>query len=110
MKKTLIIHGIVAKVIKELPSEVKFDLAEVFTKLQYGMVLGLPISRPMPVVQTGAHEIRLHDRSKSYRVFYYVKSHQGILVFHIFEKKTQKTTERQIRLAKIRLKEMLKND
>jgi phage-related protein len=61
----------------------------------------------MPTVGTGVEELRIRDQSGIYRVFYYVKLVRGILVFHAFMKKTQKTPQREIDLGKKRLKEML---
>jgi phage-related protein len=110
MKKALIIHNKVAKDLCNLEQNTRIEVAEVLSKLQYGIILGLPISRPMPVVYPGVHEIRIGDRIGNYRIFYYLKSSKGILVFHLFQKKTQKTPLQEIRLGKTRLKELLRND
>lgn len=82
-------------------------MGELLLKLQLGITLGMPNSKPMPSVHPGAHELRLKDTAGIYRVFYYLKSEQGILVFHAFTKKTQKTPQGEIELGKKRLKEML---
>jgi phage-related protein len=42
-----------------------------------------------------------------YRAFYYTASPLGILVFHAFQKKTQRTPPLEIELARKRLKELL---
>jgi phage-related protein len=47
------------------------------------------------------------DRSGAYRVFYYTKLADSLLIFHAFAKKTQKTPQHEIALARKRLKEML---
>lgn len=67
----------------------------------------MPISRPMPSVAAGAAEVRVRDENGSYRVFYYVASARGILVFHAFVKKTRQTPPLEIELARKRLKELL---
>jgi len=41
------------------------------------------------------------------RVFYFLKLADAILVFHAFQKKTQKTPKREIILGQQRLKEVL---
>jgi len=64
----------------------------------------------MPSVGIGVAEIRVKDRDGIYRTFYYVKSRKGILVFHAFVKKTQKTPKQEIELARKRLSEMLNED
>ena len=61
----------------------------------------------MPVVNRGVHELRVKDGSGQYRVFYYTKKADAILVFHFFKKKTQETPSQEIETAKGRLKEML---
>jgi hypothetical protein len=43
----------------------------------------------------------------SFRAFYYTASPQGVLVFHAFVKKTQRTPPLEIELARKRLKELL---
>jgi phage-related protein len=79
-------------------------------KLQLGMTLGPPISRPMPGVHPGAHELRFRDATGIQRVFYYVESEQSILVFHAFIKKTQKTPPSEIRIGRRRFKELLSDE
>jgi len=61
----------------------------------------------MPSVAAGVPELRLKDADGSYRTFYYTGSSQGVLVFHAFVKKTQRTPPLEIQLAKKRLKELL---
>jgi phage-related protein len=56
----------------------------------------------------GVEELRTKDASGIYRVFYFKKSAAGIVVFHAFTKKTQKTPQHEIELGQQRLKEMLK--
>jgi phage-related protein len=67
----------------------------------------MPLSRPMPSVAPGVHEIRVRDRNGIYRTFYLLESEQGVLVFHAFVKKTQKTPAREVETARQRLKELL---
>lgn len=42
----------------------------------------------------------------AYRVFYTVVTESGVLVFHAFQKKTEKTPLKEIELGKKRLKEL----
>lgn len=42
-----------------------------------------------------------------YRLFYYARLADSVLIFHAFAKKTQKTPTQEIALAQKRLKEML---
>ena len=61
----------------------------------------------MPTVASGVEELRMRDRTGIYRTFYFTKSLRGILLFHAFVKKTQKTSLHDIELGRKRLKEML---
>lgn len=74
--------------------------------LQAGETLAMPLSRPMPVVAKGVHELRLHSEDGQFRTFYFVAGPTGILVLHAFVKKTQQTPPEEIQRARKRLKEM----
>jgi len=65
------------------------------------------LSRPMSSVGPGVEELRVRDRSGAYRLFYYTRLADSILIFHAFGKKTQKTPPHEIALAQKRLQEML---
>lgn len=67
----------------------------------------MPLSRPMPIVGPGVHELRVKDAANIYRCFYVLRSHRGVFVFHAFVKKTQKTPPSDIRLGRMRLREVL---
>jgi phage-related protein len=81
-------------------------LGEAILDLQHGARLGMPLSRHMPDVAPGAQELRIKDASGIYRAFYIVKSRQAVIVFHAFEKKSQKTPRYELELARKRLLEM----
>jgi phage-related protein len=72
-----------------------------------GEQLGMPNSRPMPGVAAGVSELRVIGEDGNYRAFYYTASSSGVLVFHAFVKKTQRTPPLEIALARKRLKELL---
>ncbi|MEQ1663811.1 MAG: type II toxin-antitoxin system RelE/ParE family toxin [Bdellovibrionales bacterium] len=105
--KVIRIHKKVAKEIDSLDFSLKRQLSELFAQLASGENLGMPVSRPMPSVKHGVHELRLKDRSGQYRVFYYTKKVDAILVFHFFKKKTQETPLQEISTAQSRLEELL---
>jgi phage-related protein len=44
---------------------------------------------------------------RNFRAFYYTASSHGVLVFHVFVKKTQRTPPLEIDLARKRLMELL---
>ena len=67
----------------------------------------MPDSRPIPGVAAGVSELRVKGADGSFRAFYYTASSQGILVFHAFVKKTQRTPPLDIESGRQRLKEFL---
>jgi phage-related protein len=74
--------------------------------LRIGESLEMPVSRPMPVVEPGVHELRLRDRFGQLRVFYYTKLEDAILVFHLFRKKARRTPKKEIETGRKRFREM----
>ena len=100
-------HPQAREVLRTFPVEVRRALGKAILDLQKGHSLGMPLSRPMPSVAPGVEELRIKDRSGIYRAFYFKKAPRGILVFHAFVKKTQKTPRRELDLGRERLKEML---
>ena len=75
--------------------------------MQLGEQIGMPNSRPMPAVASGVSELRVKGEDGIFRVFYYTASPRGVLVFHAFVKKTQRTPPLEMELARKRLKELL---
>ena len=87
--------------------DIRKQIGEALRDLQKGISLGLPLSRPMPTVAAGTHELRVRGKTTAIRVFYFVKWPEAIVVFHAFQKKTQKTPIRQLILGRQRLDEVL---
>ena len=63
--------------------------------------------KPMPAVGPGTFEIRIHAGGE-WRILYVAKYADAIYVLHAFQKKTQKTTSRDIELARKRYQEIAK--
>ena len=94
------------KEIEALPEELRGDLADALARLDAGLMLSLPLSRPMPAIGRGVHELRLKNRSGAYRVVYALGTHGAVYVLHAFKKTTQATSARNLELAQRRLKEV----
>ena len=60
--------------------------------LQDGESLGLPNSRPMPVIGPRCHELRVNDENKTWRVVHRI-DRDAIVILEVFEKKSQKTPQ-----------------
>lgn len=82
-------------------------LGKAIFALQTGKYLEMPLSRPVKQVGQGVEEIRLKDAAGIYRVFYLARIENCVYVFHAFQKKTQKTPQKEIDLGRKRLKEFL---
>ena len=89
--------------------EIKKELGAVLTRLQKGESVGMPDIRPMPSVGSSVSEIRVSDRSGTYRTFHIIHTEHGILVFHAFNKKTQKTPDHEIEAGRQRLRAFLED-
>lgn len=60
--------------------------------------------KPLKTIGKGVSEIRIRDESGAYRIIYIAKLLDAVYVLHAFQKKTQKTRDVDLSLAKRRLK------
>ena len=63
----------------------------------------------MPTVGKGVEEIRIRDDSGIYRVIYTARLPDAVIVLHVFQKKTPRTSRRDIEIAKARFSELMKD-
>ena len=61
--------------------------------------------KPMHTVGPGACEIRVRDREGAFRVVYVARFRKAIYVLHAFQKKSQKTSRRDLELARARYRD-----
>jgi len=71
--------------------------------IEYGPNLGLPHT---DAFGGGLFELRLKGAEGIARVFFCTMVEQEIVMLHSFMKKTQKTPEKELKLAKKRIKEL----
>lgn len=105
--RPIIFHPKARDEIRRFPKEARNRLGRGLFRLQMGESLGMPNARPMPAVSSGVSELRVRGADGVFRVFYYTASSRDVLVFHAFEKRTQKTPLLEIEMARKRLKELL---
>ena len=72
--------------------------------LQKGRVLAMPHSRPMPVVGTRCHELRVRDRVVDWRIVYRTDA-EAVAILAVFRKTTRVTPQPIIDACIRRLKE-----
>jgi phage-related protein len=71
--------------------------------LQEGESIGLPHSRPMPVIGARCHELRINDESGTFRIMYRVDP-DAIVVLEVVKKKTEQTPQSVIETCRHRLR------
>lgn len=60
----------------------------------------------MNTVGQGVKDIRIRDAVGAFRVMYVAKFADAVYVLHCFQKKTEQTSEKDIKLARKRFKEL----
>lgn len=87
--------------LREFPAEVRKALGEELLRVQNGL---MPVDfKPLKDVGKGAYEIRVR-LDGAWRVIYVAKFANAVYVLHAFEKKTRKTSQNDVELAKQRYK------
>ena len=64
--------------------------------------------KPMPSIGIGVNEIRVREGG-AFRLIYVAKFSEAVYVLHAFQKKTRKTLQTDIELARTRYRAMLKD-
>lgn len=92
------------KIIRKFPDQTRMDAGYQIYRLQKGL---MPTDfKTMQSIGNGVSEIRLH-KPHEHRVIYVAKHSEAVYVLHAFEKKTQKTSKKEIDVAKQAYGEML---
>jgi phage-related protein len=90
--------------VRQFPAEARRTAGYELRRVQQGL---MPSDwKPMRTVGPGVMEIRLHT-GLEHRVFYVARFEEAVYVLHAFEKRTRKTTQADIELAKRRLSAVL---
>ena len=94
----------VYKNIDNWPVGIRAFYAKVTERIKvYGPNLGMPFTRPMG---QGLFEIRAKGKEGIGRAFFCTAIGHKIIVLHTFIKKTQKTPQRELKIARKRIKEV----
>lgn len=93
--------------VRSLGEEERKEIGFLINKLQWGVKLSEPQSKPMKLIHPKSFELRIRSATKSTRVIYVLINPTSILIPHAFGKKSNSTPLKEIKLAKKRLKEML---
>ena len=64
----------------------------------------------MKTIHPKCFELRVKDAEGAYRIIYLLATQDRIFIPHVFQKKTQKTSRKDIEATKKRIKEMLREN
>lgn len=104
MLKSLVFLGSSQDDLRDFPADARHALGLELMRVQFG---GMPTDfKPMSTVGSGAHEIRVQQVDGAWRVIYVAKFGATVYVLHAFQKKTQKTPQADIDLARKRYKQI----
>ncbi|OUR86939.1 hypothetical protein A9Q81_27140 [Gammaproteobacteria bacterium 42_54_T18] len=103
--KRIVFIGRSLKDIKSVPIKAKRETGFQLDRVQNG---NAPFDwKPMPTIGSGAQEIRIKEDNGIYRIIYVAKFEGKVYVLHAFQKKTQKTSNFDLGIAKKAYKEVL---
>lgn len=80
------LHGTVRT--PPLSAEARIEAGYLLRRLQRGESLGLPHSRPLPVLGARCHELRIVDRDNTWRILYRADI-DAVVILEVFSKKTR---------------------
>jgi phage-related protein len=83
-------------------AEARVEAGGLLRRLQRGERLGMPHSRPMPVIGRRCHELRLGDAGKTWRIVCRLDG-DAVVIVDVFQKGTQQTPTRVIQDCRRRL-------
>ena len=101
-KPLAILHGVIKT--PPMSQRARIEAGYLLRLLQRGDPVGMPHSRPMPVIGARCHELRIIDANKIWRIIYRV-DRDAVVIADVFEKKTQKTPKPVINACKGRLRD-----
>ena len=91
--------------LREFPASARNESGYQLDKVQHGL---MPDDfKPMPTIGKGVWELRITDEAGQFRVIYIAKLKDAVYVLHCFQKKTQKTAQKDLDISQKRLRELL---
>ena len=104
--KTVVFRGSSLDDLRSFPASAMREAGYQIDRIQNGQ---LPDDfKPMTSVGSAVAEIRIWDEAGTFRVIYIAKFENAIYVLHCFQKKSQKTSKKDIDLAAKRYKDLIK--
>lgn len=94
--------------IRDFPDDARREVGLQIDRLQRG--LDPNDWKPMKSIGPNVREIRVRDISGAYRVIYLATLDTAVYVLHAFQKKTQTTSKRDLEVATMRFKALMRSD
>lgn len=88
--------------LRDFPEQARSQAGYQLREVQKGLDPGN--WKPMKTVGPGVQEIRIREAAGAFRIIYLASAGDRVVVLHAFQKKTQQTSQRDIDLARSRLK------
>jgi phage-related protein len=93
-------------VVRSFPGDARRQVGFQIDRLQRG--LDPNDWKSMKTVGPGVREIRVREASGAFRVIYVATLEDAVYVIHAFRKKTQATPQRDLALAVVRFKDLMR--
>ena len=92
--------------LQEFPVDARREAGYQLDHVQWGTEPG--DWKPMQGIGPGVREIRIREASGAFRVIYVASIADAVYVLHVFQKKTRRTSLRDIQLATQRYRDLVK--
>jgi phage-related protein len=86
-----------------LSTAARVEAGVLLRRLQAGVRLEMPVSRPMPSIGARCHELRIVDETRTWRIVYRTDE-DAIVIADVFAKTTTATPKQRIEASKRRLR------
>ena len=93
--------------LREFPQPARREAGFQIDKVQRG--LEPDDWKPMASVGRGVQEIRVRDAAGAFRVIYFARMAEAVYVLHCFQKKTSRTSRRDLDLAQLRFRTLMRS-
>ena len=101
-KVLILLHGEIRT--PPMSREARLEASLLLRKLQQGELLSMPQLRPMPIIGSHCHELRVVDVNTTWRVIYRIDT-DAIVILEVFSKKTRETPQSVTNACKKRIKD-----
>lgn len=100
-KPLLWLHGEIKS--PPLSSGARMEAGYFLRRLQQNENIGMPHSRPMPGIGKRCHELRIVDKSVTWRIIYRTDT-DAVVILAVFNKKTKTTPKRVLEVCRQRIR------